>query len=414
LIARGLIVRRPRIVGLLDRVDADRRAVRRLQHLHGHFGSDPAVLRVLGRRVAVVLSEGDARRVLAETPVPFTPATWEKRAALGRFEPHGVLISRGAARERRRRANEQMLQTDRPVHSLGPDIAHVVEAEVEEMLTGCAALTWSRFAGTWWRIVRRIVLGDGARDDELLTGDLTRLRSDANWGPLASRRNELRDRFLSRLRGYVIGAPLDSLAGHAAAVSGDVNPAEQIPQWLFAFDAAGMAAFRTLALLDAHPAVDRMAREELTADPLAGDDPLPILRASVLESLRLWPTTPAILRETTAETRWSGGTLPSETTLLIFAPYFHRNPRTLAVGDAFSPALWRDGTEPSPLLMPFSLGPARCPGRQIVLLTTSLLLARVLAGRTIVQTHPRPLRADRPLPATLSPFRLQYSIDTRR
>src|SRR5947208_3467779 len=33
LAARGVIVRRPRVVGLLDRVDADRRAVRRMQRL---------------------------------------------------------------------------------------------------------------------------------------------------------------------------------------------------------------------------------------------------------------------------------------------------------------------------------------------------------------------------------------------
>jgi cytochrome P450 len=73
--------------------------------------------------------------------------------------------------------------------------------------------------------------------------------------------------------------------------------------------------------------------------------------------------------------------------------------------------LWREGTAPDPPLLPFSLGPARCPGRPLVLLVTSLLLARMLRGRAIRQAHPRPLRADRPLPATLSPFRLRYSID---
>jgi cytochrome P450 len=46
----------------------------------------------------------------------------------------------------------------------------------------------------------------------------------------------------------------------------------------------------------------------------------------VLESLRLWPTTPTILRQTTAETRWNRDSTPAGTVVLIFAPFFHRSP----------------------------------------------------------------------------------------
>jgi hypothetical protein len=41
LFARGVIVRRPRIVGALDRLDADRRAVRRIQWLRSAYGEGP-------------------------------------------------------------------------------------------------------------------------------------------------------------------------------------------------------------------------------------------------------------------------------------------------------------------------------------------------------------------------------------
>lgn len=46
------------------------------------------------------------------------------------------------------------------------------------------------FARAWWRIVRRVVFGDHARDDEV-TGLLDTLRPQANWAflvPRAARR----------------------------------------------------------------------------------------------------------------------------------------------------------------------------------------------------------------------------------
>ena len=57
---------------------------------------------------------------------------------------------------------------------------------------------------------------------------------------------------------------------------------------LFAFDAAGMAPFTAPALLDGS---EREAGRAFR-------------RAAVLEAVRPWPTTPAILRDTTEATRW--------------------------------------------------------------------------------------------------------------
>src|SRR5215213_9509014 len=106
LTARGVIVRRPPVVGVLDRIDADRRAVRRVPLLRSRYGAGPLLLRVPRREVALVLAPDDARRVLAESPEPFATANREKRAALSHFQPHGVLISHGPERSDRRRFNE--------------------------------------------------------------------------------------------------------------------------------------------------------------------------------------------------------------------------------------------------------------------------------------------------------------------
>src|SRR5204863_312580 len=119
LAARGLIVRRPRVVGALDRIDADLRAIRRMQSIRERYAPGPVLLRVPGRGIALIVSGAQVRTVLYGSPAPFATANREKRAALSRFEPHGVLISRGAAREARRDLNEQALDTGRPVHRLG-------------------------------------------------------------------------------------------------------------------------------------------------------------------------------------------------------------------------------------------------------------------------------------------------------
>jgi cytochrome P450 len=422
LAARGAIVRRPRVVGLLDRADADRRAVRRLQRLRRRHGRGPVLLRLPRRDVAVVLEPEHAHRVLEASPEPFATATLEKRAALSRFEPHGVLVSDGAERADRRRFNEEVLDTAHPVHRLASDIVAAVREEAAplvEALGQPAGLGWEGFAPSWWRLVRRIVLGGGARDDVELTDLLTRLRADANWSYLKPPRADLRDAFLDRLGAHLARAEPGSLAAVVAKAPAAAHtaPREQVPQWLFAFDAAGMASFRTLALLAAHPAPAARVREELEAHDLTRPQDLPYLRACVLESLRLWPTTPAVLRDTTAETHWDGGLLPAGAGVVIFAPFFHRDAERLLHADAFAPGLWLDagtpdGTPPdgSPFV-PFSDGPAACPGRSLVLLVTTTLLTTFLEGRrTVRQIAPAPLDPARPLPATLSPFRLRFGF----
>src|SRR4051794_6119460 len=160
LVARGAIVRRPRVVGLLDRADADRRAVSRLQRLRRRHGPGPVLLRLPGRDIAFVLAAEQVNRVLDGSPEPFATATLEKRAALSRFEPHGVLISHGAERADRRRFNEEVLDTERPVHRLAADVVATAGEEAAPLLEALrqpAGLGWDGFAPTWWRLVRRIV-----------------------------------------------------------------------------------------------------------------------------------------------------------------------------------------------------------------------------------------------------------------
>jgi cytochrome P450 len=410
-VAKGVIIRRPRVMAAADWLELDRRAIRRMQRLQETYGPGPLCLRLPGRSYSVILSPDDVHRVLEGSPEPFATAAAEKQAALAHFQPDGVLISHGPDRADRRRFNEAVLDTDRPVHRLAERFVVVVDEEANVLLAEarrCGTLDWDAFADAWFRTVRRVVFGDAARDDRGL-----RVALDRNWSFLRRRRTALRRRFYARLQAHLTRAEPGSLAAVMATIpaSERTAPAQQVPQWLFAFDPAGMATFRALALLAAHPAQAAQARAEIADRPDPARLGLPYLRACILESLRLWPTTPIVLRETTSDTAWETAVMPAGTAVVIFAPYFHRDDRHLPYADSFRPELWlEDRSAGDWPLIPFSGGPAMCPGRNLVLLLGSAMLAALLNERELRLERLDRLDPSRPLPATLDNFSLRFEL----
>lgn len=405
--ARGPFARRKHVVRVVQWLDLDARAVRSLQRMRTRYGPGPLRLRLPGRRFTFLLEPDQVHRVLDESPVPFSSATVEKRAGLGHYQPEGLIISSPQERAVRAPFNAAVLDEGSPLHRLHEPMTTAVREEATDLLRRsrqAGVLTWDDFLTTWWRGVRRVMLGDSAREDEAISDELLRLRNDANRVYLIPSRGRTRSSFLSRMEQYVEQAEPGSLAGLVAST--DAPPGtvkhQQMVQWLFASDGAGFATFRTLALLAAHPEAAERARAELDRAP-----DLPFLRACVLESLRLWPAVPVILRDTTEETRWPGGSLPSGAPVIIFAPFFHRDGTRLAEADRFSPELWlgRRTAEDWPLV-PFSGGPGMCPGRNVALLTATTMLATLLEQDWRVDD--RRLGAGQPLPGTLSPFELTF------
>jgi cytochrome P450 len=349
-VVKGAIIRRPRMVGMAEKLDLDSRAVRRMQRLRNRYGSGPLMLRVPGREQAVILDPGHVRKVLDETPEPFATASSEKRAALSHFEPKGALISHGIERADRRRFNEQVLESGNPMHRYSERFLTVVREETDSLLSrwqsSGSELDWDRFSESWFRIVRRVVFGDSAGDDTELRGMINDLRRDANWAFLRPKRDRLRKRFFERMNAYLARAEAGTLASMIAEVpkTSLTAPDHQVPQWLFAFDAAGMATFRALALLATHPEEATNAQAEALAGGESNLAPLPRLRAAPE-----WP------------------------------------------------------------LIPFSGGTGICPGRNLVLLLTSHTLAAILrAGRLRLRDGDR-LNPSR-LPGTLNNYSLRFRL----
>lgn len=414
-IAKGVIIRRPSVVALAETFDLDGRAARRMQRLRAKYGDAPLLLRLPGRSQALILSVRDVARVLSGTPEPFATASAEKRAALAHFEPKNALISHGTERKARRQFNEQALDTPCLVHGMMDDLLRGIEEEAQGLLAEARrtkTLNWDMFIIAWSRMVRRVILGDGARDDHELTDVLASLRSAANWAFLAPKRKRLRDQFHARLDSHLARAEPGSLAERIETLSGTrkISPSHQVAQWLFAFEPGAMAAFRALALLATHPASAKKARQEAVLSAATpGAHSMSYLRACLLESLRLWPTTPTILRETTQETQWGDAIMPPGTSILIYAPFFHRDDN-LDVAHRFAPEQWlHTGSEAEWRYVPFSGGPAICPAHNFVPLVASAFLAALLGDGTHLRlTGAQRLDPTKPLPAALNNYSLRF------
>ncbi|WP_290056521.1 cytochrome P450, partial [Amycolatopsis solani] len=356
----GVVKRRPRVMALAQKLQTDRAAVRLLGELRHRYGH-ALRLRLPARPVALALTPEAVGGVLAGTPSPFSPASKEKKAALGKFQPHGVLISEGPERTARRELNEAVLEPGRAVHELADPWARTIAGQARDLLGG-DTLDWDEFTAHWWRIVRQVTLGGDTAEDRELTDLLAPLRRAGNWAYATPGHRRTRERFLELVRRQVALRRPGSLAAALAAepAAEGVDPAGQLPHWLFAFDAAGIVAFRTLALFATLPDQLAAVRKELDGVDLTEPQQLPRLRASVLESVRLWPTTPALLRETRGETAWG----PDRTTIMVYTPYFHRDPERLPYADRFEPEIWLDGRAANnAALVPFSGGGGGGGGR---------------------------------------------------
>ncbi|SFI72973.1 Cytochrome P450 [Amycolatopsis sacchari] len=195
---------------------------------------------------------------------------------------------------------------------------------------------------------------------------------------------------------HVRHAGRDSLAGWFTDTpsTGWTDPTGQLTHWLFALgDTLAINTLRTLAVVAQRPA-DR-------SRALADDR---YRTACLLETMRLWPTTTLLARETRREIRWPGGGLvPAGTQVLIASTYQHRDPDGLEHPDTFAP-----DAAGSPPFVHFGGGRQICPGISLAELTGTAIL-RVALEHTLAVTAPR-LPEDEPLPHMLDFFGIRVAV----
>jgi cytochrome P450 len=425
MLLQGRYARRPAMVAAADRVGADGRAIRRLARLRREYGPGPVWVRDFGEPALLVLSPADVRRVLEDPAREFAGDPADKKLAMTVFQPNGLATSRGTERTSRRHFTDAVLGAG--LGECGPRLLAVCREEIVHLIDEIAAtalssrarksrraprtLDWPAFHRAFARIARRVVLGDSARDDAIVSRLLGELMRDANRATARrSVASQARlDRFMAHVLGHVAVAEPGSLAGLFAQAPQDALtcPVGQLPQWLSGIqDTLAVNVYRALALIAAHPEQRRHLDKELAGRDITtpeGIAALPRLTACLQEAVRLWPTTPLISRISVVETRWSGTMVPPHTKILIYPAFHHRDRRYYDFADRFAPDVWMPGGAAVGdwSFNPFGHGPLGCPGRALSLVLGTAALAEFVGG-----CRPRPLGSGRLDPARRMPYQL--------
>lgn len=412
---QGSFRRRRLATAVLGAVDVNRRAVRLVERLRRRHRADCLRLRVFRSPAVLMLGERGIRNVLDRSPEVYADPPF-KRKAMSHFQPHALTISRGRAWRQRRRFHEEVLDNHACVHRDAGSMLEIVRDEVMGMLDRAdGSLRWRDFDSLFQRIMLQVVFGRSASRDDALVLALETLMSESNRGFLL-RRSATFDRFYATLRRRLQAPEPGSLSAaiQAAAASPEVRVEYQVPHWMFALKhtlSANTAA--ALALIAIHPAVDLRLRSELAEADLGAPSQvagLNLLGGCLEEAMRLWPTTPVIVREAVRQDTLGDETIAAGTQILIFNLFNHRDRARWAFADRFAPEIWIEGRAPATFLH-FSGGMQSCVGQHIARFIGKAVLATLLERERFVLRRPT-LDPSAPLPYSFDPFRMR--LERRR
>jgi cytochrome P450 len=398
-VARGLFSPRRRAMRWLTALNTDRRAVEALSAIRAkHPGQG---VRLLGGRIVVIWGDDALREVLDRSADLYGSDAGAKAKGMSHFQPNALTLSRGEEWRDRRTFNEHVLATSERVHPSGERFLAVVSDEVGRLqLDG--ALEWDDFEQLFDHITLRVIFGDGARDDQELTGLLEKLMGEANR--LVGLKTgddyyELYGHIERRLRSPEAGSLVARFAD--APQSDTTRVVHQIPHWIFAMrDTLGANAYRALAAIVADPSVERRARDDEQ-----------YLDGVLEETMRLWPTTPLLARETTREATLAGEQIEPETQVMILNVFNHRDPEQVEDADRLKPERWADAKRDY-RFNHLSNGTQDCPGGPLVLLLGKAVLARMLERFELKLEQPS-LQPGEPLPHMLDFFSIRFSARER-
>lgn len=162
----------------------------------------------------------------------------------------------------------------------------------------------------------------------------------------------------------------------------------------------------TLWLLAEHPDEQRVLHDELDS-VLAGRAPtsgdlarLPVTRAVLDESLRLYPPAWVLSRRAVGDDVLCGLDVPAGTLVVVSPWLLHRDPRRWSEPTRFDPGRFRveagerDPATPSAHYLPFGVGPRLCIGRDFARLELVMLLATLLQGHAVAPVAGHRVRLD--------------------
>lgn len=402
---QGAFRRRPFWVGLMARLQGGPLSAGLGSRLREKYGTKGIYVRFLTQRALLLLDPEETRRVLDRSPFVFADPPG-KRRGMSHFQPQAVTISRGELYRRRRSFNEAVLRP-REMHPLAEAFHVIVRTEAARAFQA-AELRWGDFADLFERISLRVLFGSDGEPQRRAARLLARLMDQANRGFLLRRGRLFRD-YRAALIEAMGQAPPESLAGHCRAASpdDDIAAPDQLTHWLFAMrDTLTENLVRAVGVVDSLPAISRRVREELQGkdlDQAIVVDRLPYLEGCLQEAMRLWPTTPFLLREAVEEQVVCGTKLPCGTQIVVANLFDHLDGTVVPDAARFDPLRWRRGPQP---FHHFGGGTQYCPGAALALFLAKGTLATLLEGAHFEVLEPRVDDAGR-LPRSYNPFAIR-------
>lgn len=379
--------------------------------LRKRHGSDRILVRLLGRPVLLLFEQEDVKQVLEYSPRVYAEPR-NKRRGMGFFQPDAVTISRGTAWEKRRAFNEQALDAASPLHAMAGPMLQRIQAVIPER----PLRDWTDFSGTFGDIALSVVFGRVDPEGKAALDALIGLMGKANrlfWLKPSAEQAALEALIRTRL----FESPEGSLVAMApkGPLDPQVQPARQVPHWLFALaDTLPMNVMRALLLILSFPDVERRVRAELDASGTATPESIAGLRlldGCLQEAMRLWPTTPVLAREMIRRDSLSGAEVPPGTQVMILNNVLHRDEAIVQTANRFWPERWAEGVPPF-VYNHMSNGTQGCAGRHLALFVGKAVLAELVQRWTY--SDPRPaIDPDRPVPLINNHFEIRFQAAPR-
>jgi cytochrome P450 len=385
---QGTFTRSRRWVSFWSRVHPDPAAVRFARRLRRSYPGGVLSLHLGPTKSLLVLDPDGVQHVLDNSPAVYAEPS-PKRQGMSVFQPNAVTISRGEDWRDRRRFNEAVLESARPVHEHAERFLAVVHDEVTR---AHRLVSWDDFDDLFARIMRQVIFGPAAREDAELPDLLRGLMREANR-PIKPKQSKLFAPFYARIRAYLDAPEPGSLIDlcRRAPSTERTHVENQIPHWMFAmWETLGANTVRALAAILAHPRVEARVRDEIAAADLTAPGAIPqltYLEGCLQDAMRLWPTTPMLVRETVAPDVLGGYSIPPGRQVVIWNSVNHRDGDACAQADTFSPEAWANG-RPSPMFNHLSSGPQVCAGVNLLLFIGKAVIATMLANARYVLLEP--------------------------
>jgi hypothetical protein len=399
-IVQGLFSKRELPVKIASRLGTDHLGYQLVDGLVKSYGPGPFYVRVAKDESLLITHPDDLKFVLGGSPDPFASDPEPKVKGMAAFQPDALTISRGDLWAQRRQFADAVCKPGQPLHPLAASWVGVA-ADTARALSG-KPIQWKDIDAAFLRMIRRVVLGDGAADDTTITDLLGELMSQGNKMP--GEPGPQYPEFIAKIQRYIDNAEPGSLASEVAgAPTPPGGAAGQMVHWMFALKANQAAnVLRALAVLATHPEQQREARREVADADLgtaSGIASLEYLGGCLLEAMRLWPTVGLLVKVAHRDVEFpSGAVLPEGTQALIYNVFNHRNRARIPYADKFSPGEWVSGGAGQDWSFNFfSHGPQNCPGAGISIFLGQAVMANLLNAGPLSVSGVR-LDPSKPLP----------------